>query len=362
MSSRINRRWLFERRPEGPVGAQNFRWTEAEIPSPGEGQMLVRNLWLDVAPTQVLSLLAPPEEGGRPPGTLMEGYASSQVIESRIPQFSAGDIIYTASGWEDYSVIDGKGYWDAIKVLPGVSPDLAAGTLGITGIVAYFGVTEIAQPRPGETFVVSAAAGGVGSVAAQIAKILGLSVIGIAGGKEKREWLLGEAKIDFAIDHQSENVASRLDAVCPEGIDIYFDNVGGPILDLALERLRPHGRIVLCGTTARYRQPPRGPGPLNYTQLIMVNGRMEGLLGRDYFDRFPEAIAALKGWLDSGQLRPKEDVVVGLENAPAALARLFSGENVGKQLVKIADPRLDLDGTNVRKGGPSQRPDHRPAR
>ncbi|MCI4352189.1 MAG: NADP-dependent oxidoreductase [Thermoplasmata archaeon] len=353
MSVSMNRRWLFEKRPEGPVGAHNFRWTQAEIPSPGEGQMLVRNLWLDVAPTQVLSLTAPPEAGGRPPGTLMEGFASSQVIESRIPQFSPGDIIYAASGWEDYSVIDGKGYWDAIKVSPGVSPNLAAGALGITGIVAYFGVTEVATPRPGETFVVSAAAGGVGSIAAQVAKILGLRVIGIAGGKEKRDWLLSEARVDGAIDHRSEKVASRLDALCPEGIDIYFDNVGGPILDLALERLRSHGRIVLCGTTARYRPTTRVPGPLNYAQLIMVNGRMEGLLGRDYFHRFPEAIASLKGWLDSGQLKTKEDVVVGLEYAPAALARLFSGDNVGKQLVKIADPPLNVDATKVLIGGSS---------
>ena len=250
-------------------------------------------------------------------------------------------------------MIDGKGYWDATKVSPGVSPDLAAGALGITGIVAYFGVTEVAKPRPGETFVVSAAAGGVGSVAAQIAKILGLRVIGIAGGKEKRDWLLGEAGINGAIDHRNENVAARLDALCPEGIDIYFDNVGGPILDLALERLRPHGRIVLCGTTARYRPTTRVPGPLNYTQLIMVNGRMEGLLGRDYFDRFPEATAALKGWVDSGQLKTKEDVVVGLENAPVALARLFSGDNVGKQLVKIADPPLDVHATKSGIVGPS---------
>ena len=338
MSERINRRWLFEKRPEGPVGAHNFRWTEAEIPSPGEGEMLVRNLWLDVAPTQVLTMIAPPEEGGLPPGAPMPGYAASQVIESRIPRFSRGDIIYASSGWEDYSVIDGKGYWDATKVSPGVSPNLAVGALGITGMVAYFGVTEVAKPRPGETFVVSAAAGGVGSVAAQVAKVLGLRVIGIAGGKEKCEWLLTEAGVDGAIDHRGGNVASRLDELCPKGIDIFFDNVGGAVLDLALERLRPHGRIVLCGTTARYRQTTSAPGPQNYWQLIMVNGRMEGLLGRDYFDRFPEAIAALKRWLDSGQIKAKEDVVVGLENAPAALGRLLSGENVGKQLVKIADP------------------------
>ncbi len=337
ISKKINRRWLFEKRAEGSVGVHNFRWAQAEVASPKDGEMLVRNLWLDIAPTQVLAMQVPPEEGGLTPGAPMPGYASSQVIESRNPRYSPGDILYAASNWEDYSVIDGRGYWDATKVPPDVSPRLAAGTLGITGIVAYFGVTEIAKPRPGETLVVSAAAGGVGSVAVQLGRILGLRVIGIAGGPEKCEWLVREARVDGAIDRRAENVASRLDALCPQGIDIYFDNVGGAFLELALERLRPRGRVVLCGTTARYRQTTPVPGPSNYWQLIMVNGRMEGLLGKDYLDRFPEAISALKKWLDSGQLRAKEDVVEGLEGAPGALARLFAGDNVGKQLVKVAD-------------------------
>jgi NADPH-dependent curcumin reductase len=338
MPEETNRQWLFEKRPEGPVGPHNFRWAKSDIRSPAEGQMLVRNLWLSFEPTQVLGMSAPPERGGYPLGAPLPGLAVSQVLASRLPAFRPGDLVYGFSGWEDYSVVDGKGYWDTIRVPPGVPPNLAAGTLGITGIVAYFGVTEIAKPRPGETFVVSAAMGGVGSVAAQVAKILGLRVVGIAGGKEKCEWLREEAHLDGAIDHRSEDVAARLDALCPKGIDIFFDNVGGPLLDMALERLRPHGRIVLCGMTAHYRQSPSPPGPANYSQLIMVNGRMEGLLGRDYFDRFPEAIAALRGWIDTGRLKSKEDVVLGLENAPSALARLYSGANVGKQLLKIADP------------------------
>lgn len=337
-AERVNRRWLFDRRVEGPVGDANFRWAHAEVGSPGEGEMLVRNLWLDIAPTQVLAMMAGPEEGGIPPGSPVPGYAVSQVIESRLARFSPGDLVYVASAWEDYSVIDGKGYWDAARLPAGVSPRLAAGALGITGIVAYFGVTETARPRPGETFLVSAAAGGVGSVAAQVARILGLRVIGIAGGKAKCDWLRSDAGVEAAIDHRAEDVASRLTDICPEGIDIYFDNVGGPLLELALERLRPRGRVVLCGTTARYRETTPPPGPKNYWQLIMVNGRMEGLLGRDLFDRFPEAMVALKKWVDTGQLRPKEDVVMGLEGAPKALGRLLAGENLGKQLVKVADP------------------------
>jgi NADPH-dependent curcumin reductase len=337
MPEGTNRQWLFERRPEGPVGPHNFRWARSPIPTPAQGQMLVRNLWLSLEPTQLLGMLAPPEQGGYPIGATVPGFAASRVLESRIPAFQPGDVVYGASGWEDYSVVDGKGYWDTTKVPPGVAPNLAVGTLGITGIVAYFGVTEIAKPRPGETFVVSAAMGGVGSVAAQIAKILGLRVIGIAGGREKCDWLRAEAHLDGTIDHRTEDVAARLDALCPDGIDIYFDNVGGRILDLALERLRSHGRIVLCGITSHYGRTGV-PGPVNFPQLILVNGRMEGLLGRDYFDRFPEAIGALRAWIDAGKLKSKEDVVIGLENAPLAFARLYAGANVGKQLLKVDDP------------------------
>jgi hypothetical protein len=334
----VNHRWLVQSPIQGPIGPHQFRWNESEIPAPVEGQMLVRNLWLDIAPTQLLPLRVAPEAGGLPPGTPVPGYAAVQVLESKHPRYSPGEILYASSAWEEYSVIDGTGYWDAVKVPSGVSPDLAVGTLGITGLVAYFGVTEVARPRPGELFLISAAAGGVGSVAAQIARLRGLKVIGIAGGQAKCDWLLREAHIDAAIDHRSEDPAARLNDLCPDGIDIYFDNVGGPILDLALERLRPHGRIVLCGMTGRYADPNPAWGPTNYSQLIMVNGRMEGLLGRDYFDRFPEAMAALLNWVREGQIKVKEDVVVGLDGAPRALARLFSGENVGKQLVKIAEP------------------------
>jgi NADPH-dependent curcumin reductase len=337
MTEGRNRRWLIGRHLDGPVGPQNFQWVESAIPTPAEGQMLVRNLWLSFDPTQILGMVPPPEQGGYPIGAPMGSFAASQVLESHLPQFRRGDIVYGASYWEDYSVVDGKGYWDTAKALPGASPRLAAGTLGITGMVAYFGVVEVGRPRPGETFVISAAAGGVGSIAIQIAKVLGARVIGIAGGAAKCEWLKDEARADEVIDHRREDVATRLDALCPDGIDVYFDNVGGPILDLALARLRPHARVVLCGTTARYLAEPALPGPQNYWQLIMVNGKMEGLLGRDYFDRFTEAMTALKRWLDEGRIRSKEDVVEGLENAPETLARLYSGANVGKQLLKIAE-------------------------
>jgi NADPH-dependent curcumin reductase len=344
MPAGTNRQWLLVRRPDGRAVESDFRWAESPIPTPGAGQFLVRNLWYSFDPTQVLVMASSPESGGYPLETPVRSLTASQVIESKDPRFRPGELVHGYSGWEDYSVIDGHGYFDTTRIPPGVPPNLALGTLGVTGMVAYFGVVEIARPRPGETFVVSAAAGGVGSIAAQVAKVQGLRVIGIAGGKEKCDRLVRELGVDAAIDHRTEDVGARLDTLCPDGIDIYFDNVGGPILDTALARLRRNGRVVVCGGTSQYVQKEATHGPSNYLQLCMVNGRMEGLLGRDYVDRFPEAVAVMRGWLSSGRLRSMEDVVEGLENAPRALDRLFTGANVGKQLLKVADPPLPVSG------------------
>jgi hypothetical protein len=334
----FNRQWLIAKAPDGSVGDHNFRWNEAPIPSPGEGQALVRNLWFSFDPTNALIIDSPPDSGGAPAGGVMRGLAVSQVLRSRHPSFRPGDLLHGYSGWEDYSLTDGRGYIDTTVVPPGIAPALALGVLGVTGMVAYFGVVEVGRPQKGETFVVSGAAGGVGSIAGQIARIRGARVIGIAGGEAKRRWLLGDGGFAGAIDHRTENVAARLDELCPDGIDVHFDNVGGPMLDLALARLRNRGRIVLCGVTSWYLLNAPPTGPQGYVPLIMKNGRMEGLLAKDYFDRFPEAIRVLRGWLDSGELRSKEDILDGLENAPKGLARLFPGDNVGKQLLKVADP------------------------
>jgi len=285
-----------------------------------------------------------PEKGKSEPsivGNVLTAQMAGQVVESRRSDYRPGEMVQGFFGWEDYTVTDGSGFLPMSKVPPGVPLNLAIGTLGLTGLAAYFGVLAVGRPQKGETFLVSAAAGGVGSVAGQVAKIHGLHVFGIAGGAEKCRWLLDEAGFDGAIDHRTEDVAARLSALCPDGIDIYFDNVGGPILDEVLPRLRQRGRVVLCGGTSRYATQSR-PGPENYLALVMCNGRMEGVLARDYAEQFPEARAALSGWLRSGQLRSKEDVELGLERAPAALARLYAGSNFGKQLLKIADPPLPV--------------------
>lgn len=334
-----NRQWRIARRPNGPVREEDFKWTEGPIPSPAEGQFLVQNLWLSLDPTQILGLAYDgPEPGGIPLGGVMQGLALSRVLESRHPGFVAGDVVYGGSGWEDFSVGDGIGFQNTERVPPGTPPPMALGVLGITGMAAYFGVTALGRPTPGETFVLSGAAGGVGSIAGQIARILGARTVGIAGGAEKCDWLARVARLDGVIDHRSEDVSARLSELCPDGIDVYFDNVGGPLLDEALGRLRLQGRVVVCGGTSRYGAAAPAPGPKNYLNLCLVRGRMEGLLARDYADRFPEARATLRQWIAEGSLTPREDIAHGLANAPRSLLRLFSGENVGKQVLEIDAP------------------------
>lgn len=339
MAGATNRRWLVAKRVDGQISEDNFQWTESPIPRPGEGQYLVHNLWYSFDPTQIFLVgeagRPDSESGAIPLGEVMPGFAVSEVVESRHPGFKTGDLIHSHVGWEDYTVGDGTGWAPAYRVPDGVPPNWAAGVFGITGVAAYFGVTEVAKSKPGETFVISGAAGGVGSIAVQLAKLRSLRVVAIAGGDRKCDWLRNESGADVVIDHQKGDVAERLKEAAPDGIDIYFDNAGGPILDLVLDRLRGGGRIVLCGATSRYRANPPLPGPANYLQLIMLNARMEGLLARDYLPRVPEVVDALLPLLRSGRLKSKEDVLVGLRKAPLGLSRLFSGANVGKQLLQM---------------------------
>ena len=220
---------------------------------------------------------------------------------------------------------------------PGVPPNTALSLFGITGNTAYFGITEIGRVKADETVVVSGAAGSTGSIAGQIAKIKGCRVIGTAGGSEKCDWLVTMAHFDGAIDYKSEDIGSRLSALCPDGIDVFFDNVGGAVLNEVLARINLNARIVLCGSISKSDAATPQPGPANYSNLVARRARMEGFTALDYPARVPEAFEALAGWQRVGSLVHKEDVMAGLENAPRALLRLFSGENFGKQLVKVAD-------------------------
>jgi len=320
------------------VDESNFTWSESPVPSPKDGEILVKTLWLSFDPTQRGWMSRDTYMPKIPLGEVMKAFAVGEVVESRNPVFKTGDLVTGLFGWEDYFVTDARsGGLSAIQKVPqGVQPDLALSLLGITGLTAYFGAIEVGQCKVGETFVVSAAAGAVGSVAGQIAKIKGCRVIGIAGGKAKCDWIVKEAGFDGAIDYKSEDVGSRLSELCPKGIDVYFDNVGGPILDEALARINMFARIVICGAISQYNS--KVPyGPKNYVSL-MRRSRMEGFLVFQFHSQFAEATQALTTWHREGRLKQKEDIAFGLENAPRTLIRLFTGENFGKQLLKIADP------------------------
>jgi NADPH-dependent curcumin reductase CurA len=337
--SDVNRQWVLARRPEGMVSESDFELREVPKPQPNEGEALVRNLFLSFDPA--MRGWMDDRESYLPPvgiGEPMRASAVAQVIESRSPDLSVGDFVQGMFGWQDYATPRAGGLVSRIPA--GIPLTWPLGVLGGTGITAYFGMLDVGRPRAGETVVVSGAAGATGCVAAQIARIEGCRVVGIAGGGEKCAWLTGEAGLDAAIDYKSEDVGARLGALCPEGIDVYFDNVGGEILDAALARLALRGRVVLCGGISGYNEKQPPPGPHNYLNLIIQRGRMEGFLLLDYVARFGEAVQKLAGWVREGRIVFQEDVQEGFENIPRTFLRLFEGRNLGKQLLKIADPPL----------------------
>jgi NADPH-dependent curcumin reductase CurA len=329
-----NRQWLLARRPKGMVSADDFQWTESEVPAPAEGEVLVRNLWLSVDPTQRSWIAGDTYLPAVKIGEVVRSFAVGQVVESKSPKFKPGQLVQGLFGWQDYAVTR-----EATPLPQGVPVETAMSALGVTGMTAWFGLLEIGRPKPGETVVVSAAAGATGSAVGQIARIKGCRAIGIAGGAEKCRWLLEEYGFDGAIDYKSEDVGKRLRELCPKGVDIFFDNVGGEILDAALSKLAMRGRVVLCGAIARYNSGSgEVQGPKNYLKLIVQRGRMEGFIIMDYMPRAAEAIKDIAQWMKEGRFKDRVDVVQGLENAPAALLRLFKGENRGKQLVRVAEP------------------------
>jgi hypothetical protein len=267
-------------------------------------------------------------------GDVMRGQGAGVVLQSNNPTLPVGTLVTGAFGWRRYLVSDGRSAAQR-KVPQGVSPATALNVLGITGITAWFGMLEIGQPQPGDTVLVSGAAGATGSIAGQLARIAGARVVGLAGGKEKCTWLVNELGFDAAIDYKSEDTAQRVAELCPAGLNVYFDNVGGEILDIALNNLADHARVVLCGGISRYNETGPIAGPVNYFNLVYRRARMEGFIVLDYAARFPEAIESLTKHLNSGALRHHETVLQGFEQLPLALQNLFSGGNMGKQLVAV---------------------------
>jgi NADPH-dependent curcumin reductase CurA len=321
-------------RPEGLVDDGNFRFVEEPVPVAGDGQLLVRNLYLSIDPTQRGWMARDTYLPAVTIGDVMRSMTVGRVVASRVDGYAEGDVVSGMLGWQDYAVVDGgRGL---TKLPPGVPIPLAMSVFGVTGLTAYFGLLEVGRPKAGETVVVSGAAGATGSVVGQIARIKGCRAVGIAGGPEKCRALVEQFGFDAAIDYKSEDVGKRLRELCPKGIDVFFDNVGGEILDDALANLAMRGRVVLCGAISQYSEKEQR-GPKNYLALLVRRGRMEGFLIMDHLSRAMEAVAELAGWVAAGKIRSETDIVEGLENAPRALRRLFLGENRGKQLVKIAD-------------------------
>lgn len=339
-----NRRWTLKTRPHGMVQPENFEFTPAPVPEPGPGQFVARVLYLSFDPTQRGWLIDAPSY--LPPvaiGQVMRAGAVAQVVASQHPNFKVGQLVQGAFGWQDYALSDGTTETGPVSHLPqGVKPEHALGVFGVTGLTAYFGLLDIGRPEPGDTVLVTGAAGATGSVAGQIAKLKGCRVIGTAGGAEKCRWVKDVAGFDDCIDYKSEDVFRRMKAFAPKGFNVYFENVGGPIFDAGLMNLAMRARVVLCGGISNYDDMANAYGPKMYMNLVVMRARMEGFIVLDYAARFPDAVKELAGWVASGKLKVAEDVQLGLENAPAALQRLFRGQNLGKQLLKVADAPLPV--------------------
>jgi NADPH-dependent curcumin reductase CurA len=336
-----NRQWLLRARPSGMVKESDFELRETPAAAPKDGEALVRVLYLSFDPAmrgwmEDRPSYIPPVQIGE----VMRAGAVGQVIESRSPEYKVGDFLQGTFGWQDYAIASRGGIMPASPLPKGTPLTWPLGVCGITGLTAYFGLLDLGKPKAGETVVVSGAAGATGSVAGQIAKIQGCRVIGIAGGTEKCRWLTEQAHFDAAIDYKSENVAQRLRELCPKGIDVYFDNVGGEILDAALGNLAQRARIVQCGGISAYNEATPPPGPRNLMNLVITRSRMEGFIVIDYLPRFAEGAGQLAKWVMEGKIAHAEDVQHGLENAPKTFLRLFQGKNLGKQLLKVADPPI----------------------
>ncbi|MGV9711164.1 NADP-dependent oxidoreductase [Gordonia sp. NPDC003424] len=335
-----NRKWLLAKRPTGIVGPEDFDLATEPVPPIAEGEFLVRNRWLSCDPAQRTYMEFDSYIPAVEIGAMMVGASAGEVVESRHPDFKVGDVVSGAFGWQDYAISDGAPFAGLIPpvVIPeGVDAPTALSLFGITGLTAYIGLIDVAEVKAGDTVVVSGAAGAVGSVVCQIAKIKGARVVGIAGGARKCDMLRNELGADDAIDYKNSDVVARLAETCPDGVDVFFDNVGGEILDAVLGHIAVGARIALCGSVAGYSETQGRMPVYNVFNLTLQRATMRGFLVFDRLDRADAAITDLATWAAEGKIKNQIDVVEGLENAPAALRRLFTGENIGKQLVKITD-------------------------
>lgn len=334
MSGAKNRQLILKDVPKGKLTPEHFQLRESEIPKPGEGELLVKVRYISIDAANRAWMQGTTYRAAVKAGDIMAGYSLGEVVESGNAKFKKGDLVFGDCGWQEYAVRPAAEF----NKLPPLEPVTHLLSIyGVTGLTAYFGLTEIGDPKPGETLVISAAAGAVGSVAGQIGKIKGCRVVGIAGSDAKCDWITGELGFDAAINYKTENIHGALQKACPDKIDIYFDNVGGEILEAALFQTNANGRIICCGMVSGYDGELPTTGPRGIPGLLVVNRiLMRGFIVTDFIQKFSQAFKELGEWVAAGKIKVKEDIVEGLENTPQALIGLLHGDNVGKRLVKVS--------------------------
>ena len=329
-----NRQIVLDRLPQGDkLGPEHFRLTDAARPTPGEGEVLLRTRYISLDAANRAWMQGATYRSALEPGQVMAGGALAEVIESRAGHLAPGDVVFADTGWQDYAVLPGK----RLAKLPPLEPMThLLSVYGVAGLTAYFGLLECGRPKAGETVVVSAAAGSVGSIVGQIAKIKGCRVVGVAGGAEKGRWLVDELGFDAALDYKAGDLRRQMKETIPEGIDVYFDNTGGEIFETCLFAMKTFGRIACCGAVSQYDGAAPPHGPRGIPGLIVTKRlTLRGFVVMDFDDQREAALRELQGWVASGQLKVQEDVIEGLENTPAALVGLLAGENRGKRMIKV---------------------------
>jgi NADPH-dependent curcumin reductase CurA len=330
----MNRQWLYAKQPQGKIAADTFEWTETAIPVPRDGEVLVQTRMLSLDPANRAWMMGKTYRDALEPGQVMSGFAIGEVVESKTGGLKAGDIVEGDWGWQDYAALPAR---RLVKRTTEAPLEMLIGPLSVTGLTAYFGLLEVGQPKPGETVVVSAASGAVGQVVGQIAKIMGCRVVGIAGGAKKCAFVKDELGFDACLDYKAEkDLDAALRAACPNGPDVYFDNVGGEISDAVLRNINFFGRVALCGSISQYNAttPPMGPRLLG--TFVGKRVRAQGFIVTDFAERYAPARRQMGEWIKSGKLKYREDIVEGIDKAPRAFIGLLRGENFGKMLVKLA--------------------------
>src|SRR5579872_709517 len=333
MSGNLNRQILLVEKPTGKLAPEHFKLREGAMPEVRDGEALLRVRYISLDAANRAWMHGATYRSAVEANSVMAGGGIAEVVSSKSPALAPGDIVFGDTGWQDYAAVAAK----HLAKMPNVEPMTHLLSIyGVAGLTAYFGLLEVGKPKTGETVVVSAAAGSVGSIVGQIARIMGCRTVGIAGGKDKCRWLTSELGFDAAVDYKDGGLFKALKAAAPSGIDVYFDNVGGDILEACLSQMNNRGRIACCGAISQYDGVPSAAGPRGVPGLIVVKRlTMQGFIVMDYMERRNEALRDLQAWTSAGKIRVQEDIIDGLENTPRALIGLLAGENRGKRMIRV---------------------------